>query len=274
MNTKKLISPLLLTLTLSACTNLSSVKQYSETANNSLAQVPTVFNDFSGSCERRADYAPINYKPDCSNLKDTEKPLKEIVSVLQTYIKSLGVLADDQKVTFSKDIDSLENELKGLEKLDSDQVAAVSTVAKYLSKLASDGYRRNVVKTTLHENDIQVKTITTALSNIIQQDYEELLELEKRAAIKYYRGIQAKYGKTEPLAVMIKMEQQQEKLSEIQKRVKAIKPLTQLLDQVQQGHHQLTVQSDKLDSKEVIELVKTFVKDSNPVIKLIKDTYQ
>lgn len=274
MNTKKLISPLLLTLTLTACTNLSSVKQYSETANNSLAQIPTVFNDFSGSCERRAEYAPKDHKPDCSDLKDTEKPLREVVSVLQTYIKSLGTLADDKKVTFSKDIDGLEKELKGLDKLDSDQVAAVSTVAKYLSKLASDGYRRNVVKTTLKDNDTQVKTIVTALSDIIQQDYDALLELEKRAAIKYYRGIQAKYGKTEPLAVMIKMEQQQVKLAEIQKRVKAIKPLTQLLDQVQQGHHQLTIQSDKLDSKEVVELVKRFVKDSKPVIKLIKDAYQ
>ena len=274
MKITQLTYPLILSIALSGCTNLSSVKQYSETANNSLAQVPTIFNDFSGSCERRAEYTHKDYKPDCSNLKSTEKPLKEVVSVLQTYIKSLGTLADDKKVTFSKDIAGLEKELKGLDKLDSDQVAAVSTVAKYLSKLASDGYRRSVVKTTLKENDTQVKTITTALSDIIQQDYEALLELEKRAAIKYYRGIEATYGKTEPLAVMIKMEQQQVKLAEIQKRVKAIKPLTQLLDQVQQGHHQLTVQSDKLDSKEVVELVKTFVKDSKPVIKLIKDAYQ
>ncbi len=274
MKITQLTYPLIFAFALSGCTNLASVKQYSETANSSLAQVPSVFKDFSGSCERRAEYYPEKHQPDCSRLQDTEKPLKEVVSVLQSYVKSLGQLADDDKVTFSKDIDALEKEIKGLDKLDSEQVAAVSTVAKYLSKLATDGYRRNVVKTTLKENDAQVKTITDTLTEIIQRDYDELLELEKSAAIKYYRGIEAKYGETEPLAVMIKMQEREEKLAALQEKVKAIKPLTMLLSKVQQGHHQLTVKSDELDSDEVIELVKGFVKDSKPVIELIKDAYQ
>lgn len=259
---------------LSACTNLSAVRQYSETANKSLEKVPVVISDFSSSCNRRAQYQPADNKPDCDRLSKAEPPLLEIVSVLQKYIVSLGKLASDDVVTYTEDLDKLEKEINGLEKFDKDKVSAVTSVAKYLTKLATDASRRNAIESTIKDNNNSILIITSSISKIVSNDYKNLLEIEKSAIEKHYKKINATYKETEPLAVLISTEERNARLEEINNKIKAIEPLATLIEKVGEGHKELTAKSNELDSKELIDLIKSYVDDAKPILKQVKDAYK
>ena len=178
------------------------------------------------------------------------------------------------RLLYTEDLDALEKEIKGLEKFSEDKVSAVSSVAKYLSKLATDTYRRKGLKETIEDNNKNIQIITTAISDVISKDYKSLLESEEEALTKYYKNINATYRDSEPLAVKISMKSRDSSASEINKRMKAISSLETLIKKVGSGHEELMKKSKDLDSDEVIKFIKTYVNEAKPIIKQVKDAYK
>lgn len=269
-----LVALLVALLVVSGCTNLSAVRQYSETANGSLSMVPDVVGDFTGSCKRRAHFQPDDSTPNCETIKKLSEPLTEVVSVLQKYIQSLGKLASDEVVTYTENLDSLEKEIDGLDKFDKEKVSAVTSIAKYVSKLATDVYRRDKVKNAIQENNQHIKVVTSVLADIIENDYKSLLETERETVDKYYKGINAQYSRNEPLAVKLAMKEKDVHMEGVDTKRKAIVPLVELIKKIGTEHDKLNSKSGELDSKEVIELVKSYVDEAKPILKQVKETYK
>ncbi|WP_103654248.1 hypothetical protein [Agarilytica rhodophyticola] len=267
-------SLLIALLVVSGCTNLSAVRQYSETANGSLSMVPDVVDDFTKSCKRRAHFQPSGSKPNCEKIKESSEPLTEVVSVLQKYTQSLGKLASDEVVTYTENLDSLEKEINSLEKFDKEKISAVTSIAKYLSKLATDVYRRDKVKDAIQENNQHIKVVTSVLADIIKNDYKSLLETEGEAVGKYYKEIKTQHSVNEPLAVKLAMKEKDVHMEAVDAKSKAIAPLTELIKKIGTEHDKLNSKSGELDSKEVIELVKSYVDEAKPILKQVKQAYK
>lgn len=270
----KVSSVLAALLVISGCTNLLAVRQYSETANNSLSKVPEVIGDFTASCKRRAQLQPDDKKPDCEKVKMSSEPLIEVISVLQKYTQSLGELASDEAITYTENLDSLEKEINGLEKFDKEKVSAVTSIANYVSKLATDTYRRDEVKDAIQKNNQHIKVVTNVIADLIQNDYKSLLETEKETVSKYYNEINVQYSDREPLAVKIAIKEKDAHMEGVDAKSEAIGPLVELINKIGTEHDKLNSKSGELDSKEVIELVKSYVNEAKPILKQVKEAYK
>ncbi|MCV6610506.1 MAG: hypothetical protein OIF55_07025 [Amphritea sp.] len=259
---------------LSGCTNLAAVRQYAETADASLAKVPDVVSDFSGSCQRRAGFQPPERQPDCSKVKAETAPLLEVVTLLQKYNQSLGKLAADEAITFTADLDKLEQQVTGLNRFDKDRVAATVSMADYLSKLATERYRRQRVQQAIKANNQPIQTVIAGVADIIESDYRSLLENEQLAINKHYRGMETRYADTEPLALSLALRERQADQQAVAKKLEGITPLVTLIRKVASEHDKLNGRAGQLGSEEVFKLVKAYVDEAKPVLKQIKDAYQ
>lgn len=270
----KFSSLLVVFTVVSGCANLPAVRQYSETANGSLSKVLEVVGDFTQSCWRRSYLQPDGDKPDCEKIKTSSDSWAEVVHVLQEYVQALGNLAADEAVTYTENLDSLEKEINSLDKFEKDKVSAVTSIAKYLSKLATDGYRRDKVKEAIQENNQSIKIVTSVLADVIENDYMSLLKIERTTVDKYYQGIYARYRDIEPLAVSLAMKENNVYLDDIDNKSNAITPLVGLIKKIGSEHDKLNSKSGQLNSKEVIELVKSYVDEVKPILKQVKDVYK
>ena len=255
------------------CANLAPVRQLAETANQSLTPFPDLVDDFSASCQRRGEYQPPSIQPDCSPFETAEASVLAVGEVLRSYTEALGRLAGDDVVTFTRDIDALETEVKRLPKIDKGTVSAVSNVAGFLSTAATEGYRRKAVKTAIIQANGAVQTMITGLREIIGTYYVELLTLERESAKKYYRKLIKRYEDSEPLAVMLLKDKYDADLAAIDRRAAAAESLDALLRKTAAAHQVLFDSIEDLKSKKLVDRVKIYVKEAGPLIRDLKGSF-
>lgn len=264
---------LVLSLLMTGCTNLAAVRQYAETADASLAGVPGVVGDFVSACERRVGFQPASHRQDCGQVKASAVSLQELVTLLQKYNQSLGKLAADEAVTYTANLQQLEQQINTLNRLQPAQVAAVISVADYLSALTTERYRKRTVKQVIQENNDAVQVMAALLATIIEIDYRALLEGEKLAVTKYYGGLQARYAESEPLALSLALRERDSQLGAVTRKLDGIAPLVSLVRQVGVEHSKLHDRVDALDSQAVLQQVRAYVDQTKPVLQKIKDAY-
>mgnify|MGYP006290885781 FL=1 len=255
------------------CANLAPVRQLAETANQSLTPFPALVDDFSASCQRRGDYQPPSIQPDCAPFETAEASVLAVGEVLRSYTEALGRLAGDDLVTFTRDVDALENEVRRFPKIDTGTVSAVSNVAGFLSTAATEGYRRKAVKRAIIQTNGAVQAMIIGLREIIGTDYGELLALERQAAWKYYEKLIRRYEDTEPLAVMLLRDKYDADLAAIDRRAAAAESLDALLRKTASAHQALFDSIEDLESKKLIDRVKIYVKEAGPLIRDLKGSF-
>ncbi len=255
------------------CANLAPVRQLAETAGQSLTPFPALVDDFSASCQRRGSYQPPSLKPDCTSFETAEASVLAVGEVLRSYTEALGRLAGDDLVTFTRDVDALENEVRRFPKIDTGTVSAVSNVAGFLSAAATEGYRRKAVKTAIIQTNGAVQAMIIGLREIMGTDYGELLALEREAAWKYYEKLIRRYEDTEPLAVMLLQDKYDADLAAIDRRAAAAESLDALLRKTAAAHQALFDSIEDLESKKLVDRVKIYVKEAGPLIRDLKGSF-
>ncbi len=257
------------------CASMEAVQEYAAVTQATVGEVRPVAKDFYASCMRANSYKPFQFKKDCQNEEQASRAILLIGSVLGDYGSALGALSSDELVSYDKDIDGLTNEINnlGISSLDEDQVNAVGGLAKFIAKAATSGYQQSQVAKFIQESDEAVGKVSSTLSSIIQSNYTQALSIEISAWKEGYRRVEQETREKRALEWERHAIDQWKTRAELEDKKKAALTLADSIAQIGKTHSQLAKDSSQLTGKEVIALVKRYVKEAKPVIKEIQNTF-
>ena len=177
----------------------------------------------------------------------------------------------DDTITYDKNLDSLKKEVDGIKLsgqsvFDSKQVDAISGLAGFLLKAATDGYRRRQLERTFATQNENLQTLTAALKDIVGHDYEKRLDNEEIAITAFQVRLQR--GSDQALAVEIGRRQVQDHLWDLEKKKKAADDYVKTLDLIAKGHQELFEHKQDLGSK---ALSKSLSDDASEMVSLIRN---
>ncbi len=249
------------------CTNLKSVRKFSESARVSTASFPAIAEDISASCERRQEYVKVDLRVDCTEESKAKEDILILHQVLIDYISVLGTLAEDGLVATDKEFLSLKGEVGKIDGLDKKQIDAISGLAEYVSNLILGIYQNKKVKKIISENNENFQVLVSTMKANVDINYAGILLQEIKRIEDYYDTEIAKNSQ-EKLAVILAEEVKKKKLEMLEQKESAITAYVEVLDNISIGHQDLYDGKDNLSSK---ELLKKIIKQGKEFRKLIKE---
>jgi hypothetical protein len=277
---------------LGGCLDLKAVRQFSDSSAQASKPLTDIVLDMYDSCERRNSYAPEAQKADCSKHRQNREKVIGTYGILDDYITALGQLASDETIDYDKSFDKVVSELKGAGVGD-DQARAAGGLAAFLTKAATDGYRKTKVKEAITTQNDNLKLVSAALSDIVGRDYKRLLDQEKFAIESYY-GPQIKEAafspsnSQDPLAKQVDKigetvgrsflfaltKDSEEKLREVTKKHVAVQSYLKILRSIEDGHQTLYDSKDNLDAKALIQQVSDYAKNLEVLKKDVQKAFK
>ena len=109
--------------------------------------------------------------------------------------------------------------------------------------------------------------------NIVDKEYELVINLEEDALKDYYNTLIKKYGGKEHIAAILAKEKLDEKLEFLAKREDARVAFKAILDKISQGHQDLFNGKNDLSSEELIKKMIKYGKELTKSIKVISDAF-
>lgn len=268
-------------LGLSSCVDFGAVKDYAALSKQASAEYSGIVQDMYQSCRRSAEFDPPENKetPEehCAEWKEIQPGLLQAESTLQDYLVALGKLAGDETISYDKNLDSLKQavdgvKLSGKPVFESKQVDAVTGIAGFLLKAATDGYRRRELERTFTAQNENVKTVTAKLKQIVGHDYEGRLTNEGNAIDAFVRG-RLPRAPNEVLAGEIGRREAQDRLWDIEKKKEAADSYVKTLDLIAKGHQQLYDHKKDVGSKELSKLLRDDVSEMIPLIQSMQKAF-
>ncbi len=278
---RRLLGILVITmLFVSGCVDFGPVKNYAALSKQASAGYSQIVEDMYQSCLRSAQFDPPGngdtLEKQCAEWKEVRPGLLHAESTLQDYLVAVGKLAGNETISYDKNLDSLKKEVDGLKLsgksvFDSKQVDALTGLAGFLLKAATDGYRRRQLERTFSAQNANIQTLTAALKEVVGHDYEMRLENEEIAIEAFGNRVQR--ATNEPLAAEIGERQVQERLWNIERKKKAAADYVKTLDLIAKGHQELLDHNKALGSKELSELLRDDVSEMIPLIQNMQKAF-
>lgn len=248
------------------CTNLKSVRRFSELATVSTASFPAIAEDISASCERKQVYLG-NDSTDCTKELKAKEDILVLHKIMIEYISVLGTLAEDGLVVTDKEFLSLKGEVSKIDTLDKKQIDAISGLAEYVSNLILGIYQNKKVEKLISENNENFQVLVSTLKTNIDNNYAGILFQEKSRIGNFY-DTEIRKNSSEKLAAILAEEVKKKKLKTLEQKEFAITAYVEVLDNISKGHQDLYDGKDNLSSK---ELLKKILKQGKEFKKLIKE---
>lgn len=266
---------IILALFMSGCTSMEAVQKYASYSQSTIESVKPVAKDFYDSCTRTNSFKPLDSHSECKTEQEASKAILMVSNVLDEYAAALGALAADELVSYDTDVDAMTKEIKGLkvQGLEEDKVDAVGSLAKLISKAATSAYQQRQVSSFIRESDTSITTVTETLANIIEKNYSHAIDMEISAWRDGYKRVERAARTEKSLEWEAYSKAQWKDRAELEAKLHAVKNLAKSIREIGSTHVKLKEDAEKLTSKEVFAFVRSFIKETKPVIKEVQDAF-
>ncbi|MBD2255403.1 hypothetical protein [Nostoc parmelioides] len=291
-----------------AAKNLSKVGQKANLAFEKIA------NDLYQSCLRAADYTPLqslsnaginearikkekscyenqqsepnlfNYINPKTTPKEASQALNKGNLVIMNYLIALGQLASDDLINYDPELNSIQESLVKIPKIQTDVVDAGTAIARFLFRVFSEQERRSTLKDAVLANDQSLIFYIDGFSKAINKGYiNGALETEKTAVDNYYRKYLGNIinvvnsSRLEGIGVVLRDQtivdlDRDWKItkSAIVEKQKIAENYVAILKKISQDHHKIKemYQKDENPSPtEIRKMVKTYVKEIDELVQ-------
>ena len=269
------------------CVNLDDIVELTKLADNAQQTLPLVVADIPATCQRQNHMLgniPAEEKPptlqaqDCTPYKDLAAHIIKDQNVLITYFDSLGKLASNKPLSYSKNIDADIKTISQMSQLSKNEIGA-STAAQQIAKVLADAitksYREHKVNSIIEQTDGAVQELTADLKKVITEDYTGLLSNEGAVLDIYYKSPMASAGKTERLGLLAAQRQYEEDTAALQARQAATADYAKVMDNLGALHAKLKQEAEKKASlREIGEQVGPMVSDLKDAISKLRTEHQ
>lgn len=266
---------IILALLMSGCTSMEAVQKYASYSQSTIESVKPVAKDFYASCTRTNSFKPLDSHSECKTEQEVSKAILMVSNVLDEYAMALGALAADELVSYDNDIDAMTKEIKGLkvQGLEEGKIDAVGSLAKFISKAATSAYQQQQVGRFIRESDTSITIVTETLANIIEKNYSHAIDMEISAWREGYKRVERAVRTEKPLEWEAYSKAQWKDRAELDAKLNAVKNLAKSIREIGSTHVKLKEDAEKLTSKEVFAFVRSYIKETKPVIKEVQDAF-
>jgi hypothetical protein len=266
-----------LLVSLTGCANLSAIREFATISSDAVAYRRLV-SDYVAAPARGARYVP----PPCTECarqtaeRQRQEPLLLLEQeVLQAYMEALGALAADDLVDFSTDYDALGKAAQNAKLIAANEAEAAGTIAKVLTKAATDHWRQRQLKQIIAQANAPVQVVVAGMQTIMSA-FELEVDVEKTKADNYYRTL-ALEARERPCArcsapsLAAIEEWQVLRVAEIGQRHRSVQGYRAVLSTIGAGHQKLFDERDDLASEDTLRQIKAYSRDLRKAYKALQE---
>ncbi len=267
----------------SGCVRTGGVGSYARAAGETAAEFPALAKEMTASCVRLEGYREAREGKGWADGADLEKRCADRESavrravavdrVLASYFTALGALADGKVVKYGASVDDLADALEDDAKLDRKKVRAVSDLAAFTASAATDGYRHLELTRVVEDQNANVATVIDALTDMVGNDYANILDLEAAGMDAFYRAALVEGAEREPLAAILVRDRRDERAAELKEKRAALDAYVKALATMKKGHQRLYDSRRDLDAKQLVGELADYAAQLEKMIPALRDAF-
>jgi len=268
---------------LAGCVNLQAVREFAKTSA-ATAEYRQILADYTGSPHRQQRYQPGRLSEQLSALDkartEQKAGLERAQTILVQYLNALGDLASDALPHIDKEVDQLGSALEkarfvgvGDAAIKKETATATGTIAKILTKVFLEHWRRPQVRRMIRETDGSLQTVIAGLREIVLQDCNASLDVEAEVIRKYFeKSMAAALSRNDPdgvppLARLLMLE----RLEEIEARRGRLSRYAEVLQTIGRGHADLARNVDRFHDMALRERLKQYADELQALYRAIRE---
>ncbi len=256
------------------CVNLQAVRGFAQ-ASAATANAPQVIADYSGAPDWLRRYEPADQAAEldkaAADRSAQQRRLIAVQGVLVSYFTSLGDLAADDLPNMTDPVDGFVKQLQAMDVTDDKTATAASSLGDVLLRAGLDGWRKRKIAQLVREADPHVQVVVAGLTEIVETDFQQSLDLEQEAVEKRFRAWEAAVRKRDPDGAppVIRL-LMAEHLDAVAQRREAARAYAAALKQIGEGHAKLARSSGHLDAAELTQELAPMVQELKALYKAIR----
>ncbi|TAI48125.1 hypothetical protein [Flagellimonas allohymeniacidonis] len=269
----------ILCIVLTGCVNLKHVNDYSTSSLEGVKAFEEIHYGFSQSCMDRCMFDKINMlliedkTCNCSPEQKADSINLKIYNAIYGYFEGLSLVSDNGLATYRTD--ELENALTegdfGSIKIEKEQVASYSRVARILINVFADSKRKSKIKTYVTEANAPIKELLAYLDFNLSSNLYGKLEVEKERNRAYFFDL----TKSDSLSMFEKRQTTQEyykRQGDIEKKQNKLGIYSKTLQKISEGHQELFDHLETLKAEEIKQLLFSYANEIDIIITEFKKT--
>ncbi len=260
-------------VSLTSCVNLKRVNDLSKSSLESIKLYEKLEYSFTQSCidnclDERINALDIT-SPQCNCTLDekADEVTLRIYNTIKAYYDGLAKLSDNALTDYKMDplLNAITEGNFGSVVIKKEDAEAYSKISKILLKAFTDGYRKKKIKEYVTGANESIKILTELLKTNIKTNLYQKLEVKKQRIKTYYFDL-VKDPALAPWDRALAVREYYSRLSKIEIQQKQLTAYSSVLDKVKTGHHDLSVNIDKLSKAEIKALLAQYASDIQDII--------
>lgn len=280
---------LIVALGISGCASLPDVRNFSADTITLADSIDLIAQDTSASCLRRlsldvpirgiADERRKTYLDVCNQLKQASGLLTDLNGTMRAYGRVLGQLADNKRVSLDAEIAGAKSAIATLNNqtdnpyFDTAQLNAVGSLADAVLRAATDTDRQREIRRVLDHHD-DLAQLATVLQTFINRAYLPVLANEEGNLGSLEEILNDRHIRTEPLRARELLELLKQQRVNLAERKKTAGDVLNAITKMIEAHASLLQNADKLDDKELVQLLADYGRKIQDVSKQIRTSFQ
>ena len=272
MKAIKIMTTLVVTVTLIGCVNLKEVRDYaSESAK--LSAYTELTTRFRNTYEREEPYLFGKAKQQAENndkkRKAAYEDLLKIHKTVSLYMQTLAKLAGEDTFKLSTEIDSLASGIEAHPDfgIDGKHVDAYSNISNVITKWITSSYQERAVQDMVKAGDAHLQTTLEGMMSLVDY-YKKTNENERKTVLGFF-AVEIPFANSpkDKLLHTLARAHVQSKISEYENARLKYNDAEKGIISVKDGHSKLLENVDNLSKAEVKTVISEFAKD----IKAIRE---
>ena len=259
-----------LALVLSACTDLTAVRDWSETSMEA-AQFTEIVGTYADTPSRLAFYdqgAQASWQAQSGVRQEQAEALELQLSFVAEYMAALAALSADGVTQFDDDVDGLTGALGRTGQVSEGTLGAAGRLLTTVANAAAGLWRAGEVEDLIEEaNQPLQNLLRSELRTIVDKDFRRDLDVEAGILDRHFKDLLRVGGGSDAANAALN-EWYVLRKNENARRMAAIDSYLVVLDKISEGHQKLYNNRNDLDA---VRLAKDLFKLAKDIRKNVKD---
>lgn len=273
-----IVSSILLLVTACA-TDLTSVREWSSTSLEA-TQYDELVTTYANTPERLKRYDNSTQWDEQVALRNNQaESLKQLLAVVSDYMFTLATLSADSTIDYSKEVGTLNTNIKQLnagissknKRVPEETLGAAGTLVKTMLVAATKFYQAKQVAQVVEDANEPLQEIIGEqgyLYQIINEDFRRDLKTESSSIGGFYKNLSRK-DNTSDAAKESMMEWKELRLIKNAKQLEAINAYLAVLNKISTGHQKLYDNRHALDAKDLVKQLHALAAELRKQIQIL-----
>lgn len=265
------ILPALFAILLSACTDLSAVRDWAATSLEA-TEFNEIVTTYADTPKRLVVYdqagaATWNQEADLRAAQ--AEALTQQLALVADYMAALAALADDDITDYNGDVKTLTASLKKTGRVSEPTLGAAGNLARLLLNAAAGAWQKGEVADLIERGNGPLQNILGGeLRDIVDKDFRRDLETEAQVLDRHFEDL-LRFGGGSQAANAALSEWFALRRTENARRMAAVDSYLAVLGQIAEGHQKLYDNRDDLDAKQLAKDLFKLAKGIRASVKQI-----